>query len=98
MKSYYKFFLELDSGKEVEVKAYYVILNDGIGPYEFWGQKCYDRGNEFVEIESQEWDKTLYTQKENEEIESKITEEQLEKWTEEIKDEKDYTFPNENEY
>lgn len=106
MKSYYKFFLELDGGKEVEVKAYYTIARNGIGDYEFWGQKCYDRGAKFVQIESQEWDKSLYTQEENKEIESKITEEQLEKWTEEIMDslepdfertedvdEEDYNFP-----
>lgn len=26
----------------------YTIDNDGIGPYEFWGQKCYDKGRSYV--------------------------------------------------
>lgn len=112
MRSYYKFFLELDSEKEVEVKVYYIISNngDGIGTYEFWGQKCYDRGTNSIQVESQEWNKSLYTQEENKEIESKITEEQIEKWTEEISDsfpepdneieieDEYYTFPDENEF
>ena len=110
MRSYYKFHLELDSGKEAEIKAYYIISNDGIGPYEFWGQKCNDRGTDFIKIESEEWDKSIYTKEENEEINAKITEDLLEKWAEEISDsfeppdadadteDEPYVFLNENEY
>jgi hypothetical protein len=25
------------------------IANDGIGPYEYWGAKCYDSGTDYVE-------------------------------------------------
>lgn len=83
----YTTFLKLDNEKEVEITISYVISNDGIGGYEFWGQKCYDHGTSYVEIESQTWNKSLYSPKENEEIESMITEELVEKWIEEINSE-----------
>lgn len=27
------------------------VENDGIGPYEFWGQKCFDPGKNYVEFD-----------------------------------------------
>ena len=35
------------------------IENDGIGPYEFWGQKCVDKGTDYIgEITFNETDLT----------------------------------------
>ena len=36
---------------EVVVVAKYTWSNDGIGPYEYWGAKCYDYGNDYTEVE-----------------------------------------------
>jgi len=33
------------------IEDHCVIENDGIGSYEFWGQKCVDKGNEYVVFE-----------------------------------------------
>jgi hypothetical protein len=38
-------------GDEIEVLVEYVIENDGIGAYEYWGQKSYDAGEDYVCIE-----------------------------------------------
>ena len=35
---------------EIELDVSYSITNDGIGHYEYWGQKCFDKGNPCVEI------------------------------------------------
>jgi hypothetical protein len=32
----------------------WAIENDGIGPYEFWGARCYDYGTDYVVITDQE--------------------------------------------
>lgn len=37
--------VEIDFAAEVT----YEIGNNGIGAYEFWGQKCYDRGHDYIE-------------------------------------------------
>jgi hypothetical protein len=29
----------------------YHVENDGIGSYEFWGAKCFDAGQDFIEID-----------------------------------------------
>jgi hypothetical protein len=39
--------------------------NDGIGAYEYWGQKCYDRGTDYLHLEELNWDKNLYTEEQN---------------------------------
>ncbi len=42
--------------------------NDGIGSYEYWGQKCFDRGNDYVSLEYNgcpTWDKSKHTEEEN---------------------------------
>lgn len=35
---------------ELRIKVFYEELNDGIGPYEFWGQKCFDKGTNYIDI------------------------------------------------
>jgi len=40
--------------------------NDGIGSYEYWGQKCYDRGEDYYILEDfPTWDKSLYSFEQN---------------------------------
>lgn len=42
------------------------IDNDGIGAYEYWGAKCNDVGEDFVDVKNIRWDHDLYTLQENE--------------------------------
>lgn len=40
--------IEID-GRPYEVRTEVSeVSNDGIGPYEFWGAKCFDRGTDYV--------------------------------------------------
>jgi hypothetical protein len=41
------------------------IENDGIGSYEYWGHKCYDRGTDYLQLEEIHWDKSLYSEEQN---------------------------------
>jgi hypothetical protein len=38
-------------GGEIEAEVSYHIENNGIGAYEFWGAKCFDRGIDYPEID-----------------------------------------------
>lgn len=38
--------------------------NDGIGSYEFWGQKCYDKGTSYFGVDEVTFDKTGFTPEE----------------------------------
>ena len=38
-------------GEEVDCKVDYVIDSDGIGAYEFWGHKGFDKGEYFIEVQ-----------------------------------------------
>jgi hypothetical protein len=69
------------------------VLNDGIGPYEYWGQKCFDKGRDYVEITSTEWNKVGYTAEEIKVIEGEI-EKAKGKWEPEI----EVDDPKEREY
>ena len=40
-----------DNEIEIDVKIKFIWENDGIGPYEYWGFKCFDKGNDYVLIE-----------------------------------------------
>ena len=72
-----------DEYVEIEVDCEYDVLNDGIGPYEYWGQKCIDKGTDYIEITSTEWNKVGYTAEEIKVIEAEI-EKEKEKWEPEI--------------
>jgi len=53
------------AGIEVEFTVEWSMSNDGIGAYEYWGCSGYDSGRDYVDIESIEWDESLYTPEEN---------------------------------
>lgn len=38
-----------EAGNEFLINFNGEISNDGIGPYEFWGQRCYDHGCDFID-------------------------------------------------
>jgi DNA mismatch repair ATPase MutS len=57
---------------DVEFTGELTLENDGIGSYEYWGAKCYDEGTDYFELQSLEWDKTLYTEEQNQHIQSYI--------------------------
>jgi len=52
--NYQNVFISLpeELGEEIEAKVEFVIQNDGIGSYEYWGQKCFDAGQDYIEIEN----------------------------------------------
>ena len=43
--------------------------NSGEGHYEFWGFTGFDKGQDYYECDKYEWDKSLYTDEQNKEIE-----------------------------
>ena len=43
-------FIPEEFGEEIEALIEWTNENDGIGPYEYWGQKCYDKGVNYREI------------------------------------------------
>lgn len=63
--------------QELDLDIDYSISNDGIGPYEFWGQRCIDKGHDYAEIEEIKYDKKNLTEDEIKEIE-KVIEKELE--------------------
>lgn len=74
--------IEVQVGEDILIVdlSYDVVKeNDGIGSYEYWGYTYYDRGNDYFIVENMKWDKTLYTDQENE-----IIERYVEKYAEEI--------------
>ena len=57
---------------EIDVDCDFIIENDGIGPYEYWGFKGVDRGTDYAVIQNTDWDTTGLTKEEIELINSKI--------------------------
>ena len=57
---------------DIDVDCEYEIENNGIGSYEFWGQKCFDKGTDSAVIISWERDKTGFSPEEIVLIEAKI--------------------------
>lgn len=72
-----------DQDIDIDVDFEYEVECDGIGPYEFHGQKCYDKGKEQAVIISYEWDKTGFTAEEVALVEAEIEKEKGE-WEGEI--------------
>jgi len=56
--------------KEIEVTVDISVYFDGIGPYEYWGQKGYDKGDICVDINEIAYDKSGLTKKEIKQIEN----------------------------
>ena len=52
---------------EVEFESFPEKLCDGIGSYEFWGTKGFDKGRSYISIENSEptWNKSLYSAVQN---------------------------------
>lgn len=46
----YKIEIEIDY-TQIPVIVSYHWDNDGIGSYEFWGQKCFDAGTNYIKID-----------------------------------------------
>lgn len=68
---------------DIDVSCVYEVLNDGIGEYEYWGQKGVDGGRDYPVITDTEWNKTGFTSEDIILVERAI-EEALEKWEIEI--------------
>jgi hypothetical protein len=66
------YFEATDKEVDIEVDFEYEVMNDGIGPYEYWGQKCFDKGTDSAVITSWEWDKTGFTPEEINIVEAEI--------------------------
>lgn len=61
-----------DNDLEVELDCRLIVENDGIGSYEFWGQKGNDVGFDYLVVEDIVWDKTKFTEEQNIAIEKFI--------------------------
>ena len=58
---------------QVTFEAFPQWENDGIGGYEYWGAPGYDKGHDYVSLESKgdpTWDKKAFTKEENKIIEA----------------------------
>ncbi len=77
-----------DEDIDIEVDCEYEVENNGIGSYEYWGQKCFDKGTDCAVIVGTEWDKTGFSPEEIALIESKIEVDKNE-WAGEIEIEPD---------
>jgi len=53
-------------GEEVECEVTFHVENNGIGWYEYWGQKCFDAGENYAEIDDiiPQWDDQKSEEKE----------------------------------
>ena len=54
--------------KDIEFFCNYEIRNDGIGSYEFWGSRGYDKGVDYLELNVVNWNTALYSENENKSI------------------------------
>jgi hypothetical protein len=52
MTQYETISLPQELGEEIEVEVDWTMENDGIGPYEYWGHKCFDKGENYLAIEN----------------------------------------------
>jgi len=60
---------------EITLEVEYETSNDGIGPYEFWGFRGFDKGNLCVDISKISYDKDGLSQEEIDLIEKQIQKE-----------------------
>jgi len=63
-----------DEDVDILVCCEYEVMNNGIGEYEYWGQKCIDKGEDYVVIVDTEWNKVGFTEEEVAIIEKEIDE------------------------
>lgn len=57
---------------EVEITVGFEWQNDGIGAYEYWGCKGYDKGIDYLAITETIWDSAGFTPEEVKEIEKEM--------------------------
>ena len=72
MKITVSYFDAEENEKEIEVSVDISIYFDGIGAYEYWGQKGYDKGNLCSDINEIIYDKSGLTEDEINQIEKEI--------------------------
>jgi hypothetical protein len=77
--------VELFNGKsvEVDVTCDFIIENNGIGSYEHFGFRGFDRGVDCAVIEGTSWNKTEFTADENDLIDAAV-DKNLPIWEDEI--------------
>jgi len=78
--------VELDSRPEpieISITVEYSVQNDGIGPYEFWGQRCVDKGRAYIVIEDHSWNQAGFSEDDVYEVERQITKRQSQ-WEESL--------------
>ena len=66
------YFDKEENEKEIKVKVDISVYFDGIGPYEYCGQKGYDKGNLCSDINEVIYDKTGLTEEEINQIQEEI--------------------------
>lgn len=69
MKITVSFLDKEENEKEIEVTVDVSVYFDGIGPYEYWGHKGYDKGDICIDINKTTYDKTGLTKEEIQQIE-----------------------------
>lgn len=69
MKIFVSYYDKEDNEKEIEVTVDISVYFDGIGPYEYWGQKGYDKGDICIDINSTTYSKEGLTKEEIQQIE-----------------------------
>ena len=62
---------------EVKLSIDIIVEESGIGGYEFWGFKGYDKGEKYLAIDGISWDKSLYSKEENDMIEKFVDDEEF---------------------
>ncbi len=71
-----KLIFHIDINKEpidLELEGIISIENDGIGKYEYWGQKCVDYGQDYPVLDDNiSWDATKYSPEQVKVIENYI--------------------------
>lgn len=80
--------VELESRDDivmVSVEVDYEWQNDGIGAYEYWGSKQYDRGTDYVVILDSKYDRSNFTVEEQAVIDAEI-ESNVRNWEDELTD------------
>lgn len=50
---------------DVRLTAECNLVNTGIGPYEYWGSREVDAGEDVIDVKRIRWDEFLYTTEEN---------------------------------
>lgn len=56
----------------VALSCEYALNNDGVGVYEFGSERGVDRGNDYIELENIDWDRTGFNAMEISEVETAI--------------------------